>query len=130
MKLHWRSDAETDIEFWTHEWTKHGTCFSDNATPATFFKQVLDLYAANDPYNTMESAGMAPDSDTKITLSDFEAAFSHKIAYTCETVNGKDYLSTIEQCFTPSIEAMDCPSSRTYCGSYFYWPTMSQNQTN
>ena len=26
MKTYWYSDQESNVEFWKHEWYKHGTC--------------------------------------------------------------------------------------------------------
>ena len=45
MNEHWRSYTGDNVPFWTHEWTKHGTCYATGETPEEFFTTVLNLMA-------------------------------------------------------------------------------------
>jgi len=49
LKQYWLSCPEyhdTDVSFWTHEWSKHGTCWAQryNTTQLEFFSLGLKLY--------------------------------------------------------------------------------------
>ena len=44
MNEHWKSyNSDGNASFWTHEWTKHGTCYKEGETPVEFFNTVLNL---------------------------------------------------------------------------------------
>ena len=125
MKQHWKSDAQSDEDFWTHEWTKHGTCFKDGEQPEDFFTTVLNLQADYDPLNILTEAGHQPDNDAKIQLTDLYAAFDYDVDITCYKKSGKVYLQTLEQCFNPDLTPVNCPRKSNDCEHYLYWPASS-----
>ena len=125
MKQHWRSDAQSDVDFWTHEWTKHGTCFKEGEQPEEFFTTVLNLQAQYDPMSMLDDAGHQPDNDTKIYMSDLYGAFKYDINVTCYSKGGKNYLQTVEQCFNPDLTPVNCPRKSNDCEQYLYWPSTS-----
>ena len=126
MREHWRSDnPKGDESFWTHEWTKHGTCWKDNETPADFFNTVLTMWAKYNPKQTLNRAGYQPDNSRSFSKSAFEAAFSHKIQYRCYNKNGKSYLQSLWQCLDLNQNLTDCPVKQNQCGDQIYWPASS-----
>jgi len=42
MKTYWYSDQESNVEFWKHEWYKHGTCSGYKFID--YFNQTLNLF--------------------------------------------------------------------------------------
>ncbi len=45
MKKYWPSIYPgTNIAFWTHEWTRHGTCDFNKLSQHDYFEKTLDLY--------------------------------------------------------------------------------------
>jgi ribonuclease I len=74
MKAHWRSYAKSDTGFWKHEWTKHGTCYSETSTPESFFSTVLKLHSEYDPLAVMKKYGWNPGNEM-INATAFADAF-------------------------------------------------------
>lgn len=44
LNTYWISDTGNNTEFWTHEWTKHGSCMFNNCTQRQYFQTTLDLF--------------------------------------------------------------------------------------
>ncbi|KAG0252101.1 ribonuclease T2-like, partial [Actinomortierella ambigua] len=79
MRTFWPSKYEDDSAFWSHEWSKHGTCVSSIApqcTPGmpqnydlfTFFNTTLGLRAQYNLYQALAAQGIAPGSNPQATV--------------------------------------------------------------
>lgn len=44
LKSKWYTDKGYDIDFWSHEYLKHGTCNFNNLDEHDYFKKTLELY--------------------------------------------------------------------------------------
>jgi len=126
LNYDWPSLTGPNTDFWTHEWSKHGTCSITG--PITdihdYFAAGIKLY---DNYNitaALNSENIYPsDSDTYNANDMFNAIstfFHAKPAMQC--ISGQ--LSTVAVCVDKNtLEAMDCPSlSGWNCKGGISWP--------
>ena len=132
--------AGADKTFWSHEWTKHGTC----AAPAlnsehAYFGKALDLRRSTDLLGALTAAGLAPGSDPLSTY-DVQAALSKGVgqdvvlhcggsgdASPRKTLgsHGISYLEEVWACYndTPDMTVMKCPSNvKNTCGTQLLIP--------
>lgn len=79
MATYWGSFKGDNNAFWSHEWSKHGTCISNLSpsctNPSTFtpnqdvyeyFRQGLELRAQYDLYTALAKAGILPGSNPDV----------------------------------------------------------------
>lgn len=59
MDTYWPSLESANTPFWTHEWTKHGTC-ADLPTQMNFFNTTLAWRKLIDVVTTLKDAGITP----------------------------------------------------------------------
>lgn len=45
LEKYWCSDREEDVDFWRHEWQKHGSCMFQTMDELEYFQTTLRLYA-------------------------------------------------------------------------------------
>ncbi|KAJ5578741.1 Ribonuclease T2 [Penicillium hispanicum] len=87
MKQYWVDIDGDDESFWSHEWSKHGTCintidpscytdYSEQEEVGDFFQKVVDLFKTLDTYKALSKAGITPDDSKTYSLSDIESALS------------------------------------------------------
>jgi len=44
LKKYWYSEREQNVDFWKHEYSKHGSCVFTPMNEYQYFKKALDLY--------------------------------------------------------------------------------------
>ncbi|CAI7599958.1 unnamed protein product [Penicillium glandicola] len=81
-------DIDGDNEsFWSHEWSKHGTCintiepscYSDYTAQeevGEFFQKTVDLFKSLDTYEALSAAGITPSTSKTYTLAQIQAALT------------------------------------------------------
>ncbi|KAH0559147.1 hypothetical protein GP486_004316 [Trichoglossum hirsutum] len=79
--------------FWSHEWSKHGTCVStldpkcygrdykDGEEVPVYFQKIVDLYKGLDTYEALAAAGITPSRSRKYTYNDAENAIKRKTGF-------------------------------------------------
>ena len=86
MSKYWLSLEGPNTPFWTHEWTKHGTC-ADLPTQAGFFNTTLAWRKLIDAVTVLKDAGITPGDKYEATKID--AAFTSAIGVTALLGCGK-----------------------------------------
>ncbi|KAJ3286421.1 ribonuclease T2-like, partial [Blyttiomyces sp. JEL0837] len=97
--------------FWSHEWTKHATCFSalnpscygstykKDKDVADFFGTTLNLAKTYDVYKILKDADIVPSETVTYNLTDMNAAFDWALwgnipAFQCvKDAAGKQYVT-------------------------------------
>ncbi|KAI0931524.1 hypothetical protein AcW2_000398 [Taiwanofungus camphoratus] len=81
MQTYWVSDDESNEDFWEHEWSTHGTCYSTlrpsclpsgsakGAEAVAFFETAVSLFKTLPTYKWLEQAGITPNSKKTYTLN-------------------------------------------------------------
>ncbi|BDD57515.1 hypothetical protein MAP00_002869 [Monascus purpureus] len=135
MDTYWVDINGDNEQFWSHEWSKHGTCINTiepscytDYTPqeevGDFFQKVVDLFKGLDTYKALADAGIMPGSD-EYDLSDLEDALAKihdgkKPQLSCESgelnqvyyyfvVQGNAIDGTYKA--VDSVQSSNCPSS-------------------
>ncbi|KAJ1960946.1 hypothetical protein GGI12_003521 [Dipsacomyces acuminosporus] len=90
LNTYWPSYKGDNSAFWSHEWTKHGTCVT-TLDPACYtdyvqyqdvsdyFTTVLDLRSNYDYYNALARHGIVPTAGKTFYASDFKAAIKAEL---------------------------------------------------
>jgi len=105
LEKYWPSFT-TDEKFWSHEWTKHGTCASDNTklnTELAFFSAGLDLRHKHDIVAALNKASIIPDHSKTYTAQQLIAAISplsngFDPLLGCNQHSGTQYLQEVSFC--------------------------------
>ncbi|ETV90227.1 hypothetical protein H310_14939 [Aphanomyces invadans] len=79
--------SKADMAFWTHEWTKHGTC--SNMPAAKYFKQMLHLR------NHLKTPAILNSSAGPVTVT---PAFGGNAVLICSSQGGVQYLTEVRTC--------------------------------
>lgn len=110
------SQTKQDESFWSHEWSKHGTCASEYYSMRSqydFFSTVLDIKFHTPLYQMLATKGIVPSNSKTYTLSQINDAlgsFGYEGVIFCQpppktrapgvTLSSPQLLS-IELCFFP-----------------------------
>ncbi|KAG2171926.1 hypothetical protein INT43_001402 [Umbelopsis isabellina] len=106
MLTYWPSDAESNNDFWSHEWDKHGTCVSTYAPTCygssytkyedviDYFTKVLELRAQYDLYSALADANITPGGS--YSVSDMQDAIQSAFGVTAKIDCSSGTLSDIE----------------------------------
>ncbi|KAK9878022.1 hypothetical protein WA026_020651 [Henosepilachna vigintioctopunctata] len=101
--------------FWSHEWSKHGTCakvLPQFNTLFKYFKSTLTLGEQYDIYQAFSESGIRPGSQS-YSLNDLIDAIVNKfgkvpqISCTLDEM-GEALLSEVRLCFDKSVRLIDC----------------------
>ncbi|EKM61623.1 uncharacterized protein PHACADRAFT_248331 [Phanerochaete carnosa HHB-10118-sp] len=94
MEEFWVSDDESSEDFWEHEWSTHGTCYSTlepsclpagspkGAEAVAFFNTVVGLFQTLPTYDWLASAGITPSATKTYTLSEITNAIQSAHGFT------------------------------------------------
>nr|BAK32792.1 ribonuclease T2 [Umbelopsis isabellina] len=99
MKTYWPSDAESNNDFWSHEWSKHGTCVSTLAPTCygssytqyedvtDYLTKVLALRAQYNLYTALANAKITPGGSYTYTAMQnaIKAAFGVTAKIDCSS---------------------------------------------
>jgi ribonuclease T2 len=139
MQKYWPSYASNsdDESFWSHEWTKHGTCAianrSEIPSQSQYFQDSLAARQRYAPLANLEQGGIFP-SDTKVlststVMSVLQQGYGKRVGISCDS---DGFLETVTVCLTADQDIFDCPSSVTanQCGSTLVFPATSSAASN
>ncbi|KAK4050834.1 Ribonuclease T2 precursor (RNase T2) [Microbotryomycetes sp. JL201] len=99
MDSYWKDYQGQDESFWSHEWSKHGTCVStidpDCYTSYIQYEEVVDyferavaLFKTLPTYDWLSAAGITPSTGKTYTLSQLQAVansqFGHDVVWKCQ----------------------------------------------
>ncbi|KAF7723585.1 ribonuclease T2-like [Apophysomyces ossiformis] len=135
MKLFWPSAKGDNNWFWSHEWTKHGTCVStlrptcfgttytkyDDVT--AYFWKVLSLHQEHDIYAALNLAGVIPGYWYNVdTIRDaLQQRFKSRVKLSC---NRNGHLSEVSLYFyvagRDSYELTNAPQLGNCHGPVYY----------
>ena len=127
LDKYWPSvTSENSDGFWSHEWSKHGTCAK--AVPQlsgeyNYFSFTLTLYSKWNLTQYLNDAQIYPDNDRAYDISQIEDVLDKnleaKANLVCENVRGLQYplLTEIHFCLTKTLDVMDCPTKDEKCGN-------------
>eukprot|EP01133_Synstelium_polycarpum_P016154 gene16154-19222_t len=133
MNYDWPSLTGPNDDFWTHEWSKHGTCSLTG--PITdehdYFSSALKLYSSFNITDSLVTHGIFPSNSGSVSVpainSSLKASFGGVPLLQC---SGGE-LSTVAICITKeTLEVMDCPAlSGWNCNgaSTTKWPATISN---
>jgi len=123
METNWASYTGQNIEFWTHEWSKHGTCSTPLlSSQHDYFSNALDARFKTTLLAKLAKQGIVPDSVKTYSSSDISSAVGNSPALGCKG----SHLSEIAVCLSkddlsrqncdPSVlsnrgEFNDCPET-------------------
>ena len=115
LDTYWPSLNGPATSFWSHEWSKHGTCAENVlSSQLKYFSAALALRQQYDPIAALAAAGIVPSNTASFTLTQLNAALASSYGQSSDAVVSCDANGNIEeiaQCFTPSLAAMPCPSN-------------------
>ncbi|KAL8142345.1 hypothetical protein V2J09_015377 [Rumex salicifolius] len=116
------------IDFWTHEWEKHGTCSESVLDQHGYFKSALDLKNQINPLQALANAGIEPNGRS-YSLPSIKEAVKQGTGYTpfveCNRdESGNSQLYQLYFCVDSSVSAVECsvfPHGK--CGSQIQFPS-------
>jgi len=127
MEIQWANmvPSTSDASFWSHEWSKHGTCAVEPSVDKgelKYFSEALRLNTQHAIGKYLQSSGIEPSQDATIKLSDIERAIekvtSSKFETHCLHLNndGKHtwFLVDVRICLDKDLKCIDCPGSRDH----------------
>ncbi|XP_057448230.1 ribonuclease 1-like [Lotus japonicus] len=117
------------IQFWTHEWEKHGTCSESNLNQHAYFAAGLSLKQKANLLQSLTSAGIQPDGQF-YSLSSIKGAIKDGTGFTpyieCNVdSSGNSQLYQVYLCVdTSGSDFIECPVfPHGKCGSSIEFPT-------
>ncbi|KAI0715035.1 ribonuclease T2 [Earliella scabrosa] len=148
MRDFWVDINGRDEQFWAHEWSTHGTCYSTlktsclasgsprGAEAVAFFNTVVKLFKTLPTYNWLAAAGITPSTSKTYTLSTLTSALKSASGVTpalnCNgaTLNAIEWYfnlkgSVIDGVFVP----IDAPSKGSCGSSGIRYPPKSGSTT-
>ncbi|KAL0002729.1 hypothetical protein SO802_016510 [Lithocarpus litseifolius] len=117
MQKNWPSLAcpsSNSIQFWTHEWEKHGTCSESVLNQHGYFDTALNLKGKTNLLKALKIAGINPDGNS-YSLQNIKNAIKGAIGYTpwieCNVdASGNSQLYQIYLCVdTSGSSLIECP---------------------
>ncbi|KAN0031617.1 hypothetical protein ACTFIV_005482 [Dictyostelium citrinum] len=127
LNIDWISLTEANEDFWSSEFSKHGTCAieSDSLVNGTYsyFQAGVDLYQKLNLTQALETENIYPSSKyisaSKI-VSAVQNQFGGKPGMQCDDSK----ISTIAMCITKDLAIMDCPDLDGWsCDGDVQWPS-------
>jgi ribonuclease T2 len=91
--------SNEDVEFWSHEWVKHGTCaaqLTQLGSELKFFSQALDWAAKYDMKTILDTVGIKPKSsayDANTIWSGVKSVTGHKPILNCFNHNVSPFIT-------------------------------------
>lgn len=91
--------SEDYLDFWHHEWKKHGTC--THYDQKQYFQTALDLFM----YNFSTPLAVSANVGRSVALGEIQAAFEKPTAVGCRGA----YLDQIFTCWDLDFQQVECP---------------------
>ncbi|KYQ89874.1 ribonuclease T2 [Tieghemostelium lacteum] len=129
----WPSLTGPNTDFWTHEWSKHGTCSITGpiTNQHSYFQTGLSLYDKFNITQAFEQKDIYPSSYKTYSPDDMidaiDSVYGGKPALQCQSGD----LSTIAVCIDKdTLDIMDCPYlSGWTCSGDITWPSSDNNNS-
>lgn len=124
--------SSNSVSFWTHEWSKHGTCSESILDQHSYFKTALDLKSrVNNLLNSLITAGIVPNGQS-YGVESIEKVIQEVVGYKgyvqCSNSREQQQQQVLYQiylCVDSSVSGfIDCPVSPggEQCGSEVEFP--------
>lgn len=89
MNTYWKDYNGDDEQFWSHEWSKHGTCvttleptcytnYQAKEEAVAYFDKTVSLFQSRPTYQWLSDAGITPHATKSYNLADVQAALQSK----------------------------------------------------
>jgi ribonuclease T2 len=127
---YWSGLYNSAIRFHTHEWSKHGTCWNDDANTQVnaiedFFQHVLSIAQIYNAHSILTQAGIRPGSiyPYQAIKKALTGVYGDQNSFTIQCQAGQ--LSGIEICLDKSYKPMKCPKTpANRCGNMIAYPPL------
>eukprot|EP01121_Diplochlamys_sp_Union-15-3_P004006 TRINITY_DN1396_c0_g2_i3.p1 TRINITY_DN1396_c0_g2~~TRINITY_DN1396_c0_g2_i3.p1 ORF type:complete len:207 (+),score=26.77 TRINITY_DN1396_c0_g2_i3:44-664(+) len=126
MKILWPDLEENDDNsFWSHEWSKHGTCAMTDVpldTQFNFFSATLKLRQSVNLLKALSVSGITPGKS--YTTSQIHQAIQSSIGFdpSLDCRNGN--LQEIHLCVSKSLEFVNCQGLTDSCPTTVNYPAL------
>ncbi|CAH0555662.1 unnamed protein product [Brassicogethes aeneus] len=114
----WPSCSKLDNpSFWSHEWTKHGTCaisLEKLATPLNYFNTGIELRQKHNISKILMEANITAGTDQVYDIKDIRKAFKNVPRLKC--VDGN--IAEIGICMNKSFNSIDCIQKKSNCDNF------------
>jgi len=120
MDCVWPSDAESNANFWGHEWSKHGTCaLNDPNTNSqhAFFGAAIRLNQKFSFASVLVAAGITPSYDTPYKIGDIRSALAAAIGVKPGLECQSHRLMAASVCISKTLLPVDCTDTENSCGA-------------
>ena len=115
MSCEWVSYTGSNQGFWSHEWSKHGTCTLPLfPSQQDYFNSAIQLNNQFEPNDALEQAGIDPGTVGSVTIPQLQSAFKSAWGVTPLITCYSGDVFELQLCLTPDLKAMDCPSNLRY----------------
>lgn len=106
--------ALTNTDFWSHEWTKHGSC--SNMSEIDYFKLALDIYANNDIQHILGNSNISSGNTYQVNKI-ITAISTSRIGVQPQLICKNGDLIEIRLCLNnnPIPLYINCPPSGLSC---------------
>ncbi|ELR47941.1 Ribonuclease T2, partial [Bos mutus] len=121
MKMYWPDllhPSNCSLQFWSHEWKKHGTCAAQLDalnSQRKYFGKSLDLYKALALTSMLQKLGIEPSTDHYYQVSDIRDALvtMYKVVpkvqcFLLEKGQEVQLLGQVELCFSKDLQLRNC----------------------
>ncbi|CDO73108.1 hypothetical protein BN946_scf185007.g162 [Trametes cinnabarina] len=144
MQEYWVDINGQNEQFWEHEWSTHGTCYSTlkpsclpsgspkGAEAVAFFQTVVKLFKTLPTYDFLSQAGITPTTSKTFTLSTLTNAIKDATGVTpalnCDgsTLNSIEYYFNLKgSLIDGEFVAIDAPSKGSCSSSGIKYPPKS-----
>jgi ribonuclease T2 len=115
LNKYWISNTGDNVEFWTHEYEKHGTCaesIDSLSTELKFMSGALQLRSQLNTVGMLQAGGITPSSTATYTIDVFEAAVDLRTIFHCKNSE----ITEVSTCWNKSLVQVDCDEN-AYGGS-------------
>ncbi|KAI0094445.1 ribonuclease T2 [Irpex rosettiformis] len=148
METYWVDINGQNEQFWEHEWSKHGTCYSTletsclpsgsprGAEAVAFFQQVVALFKTLPTYDWLAQAGITPDASRTLTLSQVTSALKSASGVTpaldCSGTNLNQiswYFNLKGSLFDGQFVPIDAPSAGSCASTGLKYPPKTGSTT-
>ncbi|ORX73003.1 ribonuclease T2 [Linderina pennispora] len=136
MSMYWPSYTGDNNSFWSHEWSKHGTCvttldpscytsYTQYQDVNDYFAQVLGLRSKYDYYTALKNRGIVPTTGKTFTAAAFKAAIKAELGIDVVLKCSSGTLSEIWTWFNVQNKSTYVPTSTWVsdtCTTFTYPP--------
>lgn len=118
MSCEWKSFKGSNNGFWSHEWSKHGTCAKPLfQNESGYFGAALALSEQYDLNEALASNGLNPLAATAATQAQVQGILEKEWGVTPILTCYKGALQEVRMCFGTDLKPIDCPGGGGSCSS-------------